>query len=64
MFKVACITKRIHDLVVITRLLTIFETYDSVEEAVGEATAAYAGLNFSERSLTSLGTIDRFLGRT
>src|ERR1700759_3985315 len=34
-FKLACVTKRIHDMVVVTRLLTVFDTYDSVEEAVG-----------------------------
>jgi len=33
--KLAAITRRIHDLVVITRLLTVFDTYDSVEEAAG-----------------------------
>jgi anti-sigma B factor antagonist len=31
----ACVTRRIHDLIVITRLLTVFDTFDSVEEALG-----------------------------
>ena len=53
--KLACITKRIDDLIVITRLLTIFETYDSVEEAVGGAAPAYAGVQSPQPSLLSLG---------
>lgn len=32
--RLACLTKRIHDLIVITRLLTVFDTFDSVEQAV------------------------------
>jgi anti-sigma B factor antagonist len=63
MFKLACVTKRIHDLVVITRLLTVFDTFDTVEEAVGEATPAYAGVKSPRLSLMSLGTIHRFLRR-
>jgi anti-sigma B factor antagonist len=62
-FKLACITKRIHDLVVITRLLTTFDTYDSVAEAVGGVAPAHAGPNVSQPVMT-LGTIDRFLRRT
>lgn len=62
-FKLACVTKRIDDLVVITRLLTVFDTYDSVEEAVSGATPAYAGVKAAEPSLMSLGTIHRFLRR-
>ena len=38
--KLAAITRRIHDLVVITRLLTVFDTYASVEEAAGRETTA------------------------
>jgi anti-sigma B factor antagonist len=62
-FKLACVTKRMHDLVVITRLLTTFDTYDSVMEAVGGVAPVSAGLNVSE-PVMSLGTIDRFLRRT
>ena len=61
-FKLACITKRIDDLIVITRLLTVFDTYDSVEEAVGEASPAYAYAGVqSPGSHLSLGTIHRIL---
>jgi anti-sigma B factor antagonist len=60
-FKLACITKRIDDLIVITRLLTIFETYDSVEEAVGGAFPVYAGVQSPRFPLLSLGTIHRIL---
>ena len=63
MFKLACITKRIQDLVVITRLLTVFDTYESVAEAVGAA-PAYVGLKASQPpSSMPLGATDRFLGR-
>jgi hypothetical protein len=62
-FKLACITKRIHDLVVITRLLTVFDTYDSVEEAVGGPVPAYAGVEAPRPSLMSLGMAQRFLHR-
>jgi len=59
----ACVTKRIHDLVVITRLLTIFDTYDSVEEALGGATTMETGAKPAPISLMSLGMIQRFLRR-
>ena len=62
-FKLASVTKRLHDLVVITRLLTIFDTYDSVEEAVGGAAPSYAGATSPQLSLMWLGTIHRFLRR-
>ena len=52
---------KIDDLIVITRLLTIFDTYDSVEEAVGEASPAYAGVQSPRLPLLSLGTIHRIL---
>lgn len=61
--KLAGITKRMHDLVVITRLLTAFDTCGTVEQAVGRATPMAADLPFTEESL-SLGMIDRFLRRT
>ena len=43
-FKLACITNRIRDLAVITRLLTVFDTYDSVEEAVGRPSVSVSRL--------------------
>src|SRR5262245_57769880 len=33
--KLACLTKKIKDLLQITQLLTIFDAYDSVDEALG-----------------------------
>jgi anti-sigma B factor antagonist len=62
-FKLACVTKCIQDLVVITRLLTVFDTYDSVAEAVGGARPAYAGLKRPQPSSMSFGTLHRFLRR-
>ena len=62
-FKLASITKRIHDLVVITRLLTVFDTYDSVEEALGGPVPAYAEVAAPQPSLMSLGMVQRFLRR-
>jgi anti-sigma B factor antagonist len=62
--RLAAITKRIHDLVVITRLLTVFDTFDSVEEAVGVRVPAPAGLaETAQLSMMSLGRIRRFLDR-
>jgi anti-sigma B factor antagonist len=62
-FTLACVTRRIHDLVVITRLLTVFDTCESVEEALGGATPTMAGVKAPRLSLTSLGIIHRFLRR-
>jgi anti-sigma B factor antagonist len=62
-FKLASVTKRIDDLIVITRLLTVFDTYESVEEAVGAAPPAYAGMKSPRLSLQSLGMIYRLLRR-
>ena len=59
----AGVTKRIHDLLVITRLLTVFDTYDSIEEVVGEAAPANAAAKAPEPSTASLGMIQRFLRR-
>lgn len=61
-FALAGVTKRIHDLVVITRLLTIFDTYESVDEALGSATTD-SGAKSPALSLMSLGMIQRFLRR-
>lgn len=63
-FRLACITKRIHDLVVITRLLTVIDTFDSVEEAAGGAIPADRGMVPDGRlSMMALAPIQRFLRR-
>ena len=60
--RLASLTKRIHDLVVITRLLTVFDTFDSVEQAIGRAMPSSSPARVSaQRSGLSLGTIQRFL---
>ncbi len=62
--RLASLTKRIHDLVVITRLLTVFNTFDSVEQAIQGATPAYAGIaDPAACSPMSLEMIHRFLRR-
>ena len=61
-FSLAGITKRLHDLVVITRLLTVFDTYESVEGAVGSADMPTAS-GASAVSPMSLSVIQRFLRR-
>lgn len=63
LFGLACITGRIHDLIVITRLLTVFDTYDSVEDAVGRPALARGGVDVAPLPLPSLGMIYRFLRR-
>ena len=62
-FKLACIASRMHDLVVITRLLTVFDTYDSVEEALGETSLAPAGATSPQISEVPFGAIQRLLRR-
>ena len=63
-FRLACVTKRIHDLVVITRLVTVIDTFDSVEEAIGDLIPANRGRAQGARlSTTSLAPIQRFLRR-
>jgi anti-sigma B factor antagonist len=60
--RLASVTKRINDLLVITRLLTVFDTFDSVEEAVEGRVPAYCGVPEASRlSAKSLGTIHAFL---
>jgi len=56
------VTTRIHDLVVITRLLTLFDTYDSVDDAVGGGIAASARPAFGS-SVSSLAAIHKLPGR-
>jgi anti-sigma B factor antagonist len=60
--RLAAVTKRINDLLVITRLLTIFDTFDSVEQAVKGSMPEYCGvLEPGQLSVKSLGTIHAFL---
>ena len=62
--KLACISKRVHDLVAITRLFTVIDTFDSVDEAVRAPSPA--GLGFREAAALSklaLEPIQRFLRR-
>jgi anti-anti-sigma regulatory factor len=62
--RLASLTKRIHDLVVITRLLTVFNTFDSVEDAVqGQSPALTGTAEPAQVSSMSLGMIHRFLRR-
>ena len=61
-FRLACVTKHIRDLVAITRLRTVIDTFDSVEEAV--ARAIPTGMPQNERlSTMALAPILRFLRR-
>ena len=63
-FRLACVTKRIHDLVVITRLVTVIDTFDSIAEAIGGTIPANRGIRQGARlSTTSLAPIQRFLRR-
>src|SRR5262245_20304083 len=59
-FGLACVTNGIRDLVVITRLLTVFETYESVEDAV-VTTATSTGTKSPAVSALRLGSTDRLL---
>jgi anti-sigma B factor antagonist len=62
--RLACVTKRIGDLLVITRLLTVFDTFDSVEDAVGMVIPADAGKPDAPKApLLLLETVHRFLRR-
>jgi anti-sigma B factor antagonist len=63
-FRLACVTKRIQDLVVITRLLTVIHTFDSIEEAAGCSIPTGRG-TAQDRLLSTiaLAPIRRFLRR-
>lgn len=62
--RLASLTTRIYDLVVITRLLTVFNTFDSVEQAIEGAIPACTGFDKPVGcSPISLGMIHRFLRR-
>ena len=63
----ANVTRRLHDLIVITRLVTVFDIFDSVEDAVGRGAEASPAPSTATPSLApqlsraSLGSIQRFL---
>jgi anti-sigma B factor antagonist len=63
----ANVTRRLHDLIVITRLVTVFDIFDSVEDAIGRGTEAAAAPSTAAYSFVpqlsreSLGSIQRFL---
>jgi anti-sigma B factor antagonist len=60
--RLAHVARRVHELLVVCRLVSIFETFDSVEDALsaGSSTASSA---VSQLSQTSLCVIQRFLRR-
>jgi anti-sigma B factor antagonist len=63
----ANVTRRLHDLIVITRLVTVFDIFDSVEDAIrcgAEAAPRPSTATHSlvpQMSRASLGSIQRFL---
>lgn len=60
--RLAAVSRRIHDLLVITRLLTVFDTFDSVEEAIEGAIAAATRVAEAARlSSWPLGMLKRVL---
>jgi len=59
--RLAGITTRIDDLVVLTRLLTVFDTFDSVEAAVAGVEPADRGSRAAP--VMTLGFFERFLHR-
>ena len=60
--RLASVTRRINDLLVITRLVTVFDTFHSVEEAIDRPMPAYCGVpEAGQLSPRSLGTIHAFL---
>jgi anti-sigma B factor antagonist len=60
-FKLACVSERIDDLVVLTRLLTVFDTYDSVEEAVGGPIPTYVSAQPVAPQPIAFWTLPRFM---
>ena len=62
----AHLTKRLHDLIVITRLVTVFDIVDSVEDQVRSGSGVTpnpltAGSAVPQLSQAPLGSIQRFL---
>lgn len=59
--RLAGVAHRINDLLVLTRLLTAFETFDTVEQAAARAQVAYAGTrSVSEPVGDGLGAVPSF----
>lgn len=59
--RLAGVAHRISDLLILTRLLTAFETFDTVEQAVDRAQIAYAGVRtVSEPVHDELGALPSF----
>jgi anti-sigma B factor antagonist len=61
--KLAAVTRSLHDLIVITRLVTVFSSYNTVEEAAGVFATGPALVTALGFSPVSLGAINRFLRR-
>ena len=56
----AGVTKRLHDLVILTRLLTVFDTYDTVDEALNDL----AGVSSNQPAMSPFAAADEgFLRR-
>jgi anti-sigma B factor antagonist len=60
--RLAGVNHRIHDLVILTRLVTVFDTFDSVDAAAGGAVPSYEGVT-AQNPAMSLGRVERFLHR-
>jgi anti-sigma B factor antagonist len=60
--RLAAVSRRIHDLLVITRLLTVFDTFDTVEEAIDGPIAAATRVPEPALSPWPLGMLKRVLG--
>ena len=60
--RLAAVSGRISQLLVITRLVTVFDTFDSVEQAVEGPMPAYAGAGkAAPEAAMSIGMVHRFL---
>jgi anti-sigma B factor antagonist len=65
--RLANVTRRLHDLIVITRLVTVFDIFDSVEDAIRRGTEAAPAQSTATHSFVpqlsraSLSSIQRFL---
>ena len=61
--RLACMTRRVQELVIITRLITVFDTFESVEKALGApASGSRDDVQPAPRlSTMSLAPIERFL---
>jgi anti-sigma B factor antagonist len=64
--RLACVAKRVHTLLVVCRLVTVFETFDSVEDAVADGSEAgpdpsTTACPMAQLSQTSVHVIQDFL---